>query len=98
MRQAGGATFKRKHVNSYISVQQRDDEFQPKISFHQNKPVKNSQKEKELVLCLMSIFFSSLWLDFKDEVSIVRTSLVTILTWSGRLSSKVAQDMGVEIL
>lgn len=37
----------------WISVQQQDDEFQPKktISFHQNKPVKknrkNSQKEKK---------------------------------------------------
>lgn len=46
-RQAGGTTFKRKHIRVYISVQQQDDEYQPKISFHQNKPVKNSQKEKE---------------------------------------------------
>lgn len=37
----------RENTSVYISVQQQDDEYQPKISFHQNKPVKNSQKEKE---------------------------------------------------
>lgn len=99
-RQAGGgATFKRKHIN-------REFEFQSSskmMSFSQKchsiitnqlkkKKKKTAKKEKKVagVCVVVSICLST-------AVSFVRTSFVAILTWRSRLSSKVAQDMGVEI-
>lgn len=55
-RQDGGGGYVQEQGGS-LSVQEQDDEFQPKISFHQNKPVKDSPKGKRAagVYVLLSI-------------------------------------------
>lgn len=82
----------------WISVQQQDDECQPK-KYHSiiTNQLKTAKKEKRVVgvcvlvrICLSKVAVVSV-------VSFVSASFVAILTWRSRLSSKVAQDMGVEV-
>lgn len=97
-RQAGGgASFKRKHINREFEFQSSSKmmSVSQKKKHHSIKTnqLKTAKKEKRVagVCVVVSICLS------KVVVSSVSTSFVAILTWRGCLSSKVAQDVGVEV-
>lgn len=66
------------------------------ITFH-NKPVKTAEKKEAVVDVGLVVCFLSLQAVSVSVVSFVSTLVTPILTCCSRLSSKVAQDVGVEV-
>lgn len=92
--------FKWKHIKKEVGFQSSSKmmSISQIITFH-NKPVKTAEKKEAvvdvgLVVCF---FFLSLQAVSVSVVSFVSTLVTPILTCCSRLSSKVAQDVGVEV-
>lgn len=93
----GGGMFKWKHIKGKVGFQSSSKmmSISQIIAFH-NKPVKTAQKKETavdggLLVCLSPGAVSV------SVVSFVSASSIPILTCCRRLSSKVAQDVGVEV-
>lgn len=90
--------FKWKHIKREVGFQSSSKmmSISQIITFH-NKPVKTAEKKEAVVDVGLVVCFLSLQAVSVSVVSFVSTLVTPILTCCSRLSSKVAQDVGVEV-
>lgn len=90
--------FKRKHIKKEVGFQSSSKmmSISQIITFH-DKPVKTAEKKEAVVDVGLVVCFLSLQAVSVSVVSFVSTLVTPILTCCSRLSSKVAQDVGVEV-
>lgn len=91
--------FKWKHIKREVGFQSSSKMMSiSQIKTFHNKPVKTAEKKEAVAdVGLVVCFFLSLQAVSVSVVSFVSALVTPILTCCSRLSSKVAQDVGVEV-